>query len=212
GCRPRSDPVSRRALLFLLIVVCAVGGAGAYLLRAVQRAAPGAGPPQGSDTAAVQPLGPGEAPPAGPKVVFRRASVDQYNGALGVTPLADPASPRFVDRLRCERVHMAGGKGVGLVADRGVLTTQCPLLFDNAFRPGGELPLAGIPSRVQVAPDGRRAATTVFVNGHSYSDSSFSTRTSIVDLDAGKWLVDDLETFTVRRKGQPIQSPDFNFW
>src|SRR5262249_43492762 len=40
----------------------------------------------------------------------------------------------------------------------------------------------------------------------------FSTRTSIVDLDTGKWLVEDLETFTVRRKGQTIQAPDFNFW
>src|SRR5262245_64318909 len=60
--------------------------------------------------------------------------------------------------------------------------------------------------------DLKLAGTTVFVSGHAYSDGSFSTRTSIIDLQAGKWLVEDLETFLVRRKGQQIHSPDFNFW
>jgi len=150
--------------------------------------------------------------PVGPLLVFRHTSTDQYNGALGVSPLADPTAPRFVNGLRCERVHMAAGKGVCMVAKRGVFTTYRAVFFDERFKSQGELPLAGIPSRVQVAPDGKLAGTTVFVSGHSYSDGSFSTRTSIVDLDTGKWLVEDLETFTVRRKGQQIQSPDFNFW
>ncbi len=107
---------------------------------------------------------------------------------------------------------MAAGRGVCLVAKRGVFTTYQAVLFDQDFNRRGELPLAGVPSRVQVAPDGKLAGTTVFVSGHSYSDGGFSTRTSIVDLDTGKWLVEDLETFTVRRKGQTIQAPDFNFW
>jgi hypothetical protein len=202
--------VSPRAILFAVIAIGSLGGAGAYLIRAVHRTAPGvvaapqpAGPPST--------LGPGEAPPPGPLVIFRRTSIDRYNGALGISPL-EPPSPRFVERLRCERVNMAAGKGVCLVADRGVFTTYRAVLFDEAFNPRGELPLAGVPSRVQVAPDGKLAGTTVFVSGHSYSDGAFSTRTSILDLETGKWLIDDLETFTVRRKGQPIQSPDFNFW
>jgi hypothetical protein len=145
-------------------------------------------------------------------VIFRRTSLDRYNGALGISPLTDPTSPRFVERLRCERVDMSAGKGVCMVADRGVFTTYRAVLFDDAFSPRAELPLAGVPSRVQVAPDGRLAGTTVFVSGHSYSDGSFSTRSSIIDLESGKWLVEDLEKFSVRRKGQVIQSPDFNFW
>jgi hypothetical protein len=205
--------VSRRAILFVVIVACCLGGAAAYLVHAVRRTAPAVTVSQQSaGSGALRPLAPGETLPAGPLVVFRHTSADRYDGDLGVTPLADLASPRLVDGLRCERVHMAAGRGVCLVAKRGVFTTYQAVLFDQGFNRRGELPLAGVPSRVQVAPDGRLAGTTVFVSGHSYSDGGFSTRTSIVDLDTGKWLVEDLETFTVRRKGQTIQAPDFNFW
>jgi hypothetical protein len=202
--------VSRRAILFVVIAVACLGGAAAYLLHAVRRTTPGvaaltpAGPPSL--------LAPGEPPPSGPVVVFRRTSLDRYNGILGVSPLSDPSAARLVERLRCERVNMAAGKGVCLAADRGVFTTYRAVLFDDHFNPRGELPLAGVPSRVQVAPDGKLAGTTVFVSGHAYSDGSFSTRTSIIDLESGRWLVEDIETFTVRRKGAQIQSPDFNFW
>jgi hypothetical protein len=203
--------VSSRTILFAAIAVVSLGGATAYLIRAVHRTAPEltmTQPPTGPPAL----LGPGESPPSGPLVVFRRTSLDRYNGALGVLPLSEPAASRLVERLRCERVNMSAGKGVCLAADRGVFTTYRAVLFDDRFTPRGELPLAGVPSRVQVSPDGRLAGTTVFVSGHAYSDGSFSTRTSIIDLASGKWLVEDLETFTVRRKGQQIQSPDFNFW
>jgi hypothetical protein len=205
--------MARRAILFVVIAVGCLGGAAAYLVHAIRRAAPAATVSQQSaGSRALRPLAPGEPPPAGPLVVFRHTSADQYNGDLGLTPLADLASPRLVDGLRCERVHMAAGRGVCLVAKRGVFTTYQAVLFDQDFKRRAELPLAGVPSRVQVAPDGKLAGTTVFVSGHSYSDGGFSTRTSIVDLETGKWLVEDLETFTVRRKGQTIQAPDFNFW
>jgi hypothetical protein len=204
--------MSRHAILFVLIAIACFGGAGAYLLRAVQRTSPGVAAPQQPPAGPPTLLTPGEALPPGPLLVFRRTSTDRYNGALGISPVSAPASTRLVDRLRCERVNMAAGKGVCLVADRGVFTTYRAVLFDDAFNPRGQLPLAGVPSRVQVAPDGKLAGTTVFVSGHAYSDGSFSTRTSIIDLQAGKWLVEDVETFTVRRNGQPIQSPDFNFW
>jgi len=204
--------MSRRAILFALIVIACFGGAGAYLLHAVRRTSPGVAAIQQPPAAPRSLLTPGEAPPPGPLLVFRHTSMDRYNGALGILPLSAPASTRLVDGLRCERVNMAAGKGVCLVADRGVFTTYRAVLFDDTFNPRGELPLAGVPSRVQVAPDGKLAGTTVFVSGHAYSDGSFSTRTSIIDLQAGKWLVEDLETFLVRRKGQQIHSPDFNFW
>ncbi|MGH2667656.1 MAG: TolB-like translocation protein [bacterium] len=211
--------MSRRALLFTLIVASCLGGAGAYVLYAAQRGSPVAlvsQPSAGSGQTSLPdptPLfAPGDAPPAGPLLVFRRTSLDQYNGALGITPLSDPASARFVASLRCERVHMAAGRGVCLTADRGIFTTYGAVLFDRTFKPVAELPLVGAPSRLQVAPDGTLAATTVFVTGHSYATVGFSTRTSIIDLDARQWLVEDMETFTVRRRDQTLRAADFNFW
>lgn len=211
--------MSRRALLFAVIVASCLGGAGAYVFYAAERDSPVALAPQPSAgsprTPASDPiplLSPGESPPVGPLLVFRRTSVDQYNGVLGIAPVSDPASPRFVAKLRCERVHMASGKGVCLTAERGVFTTYAAVLFDRTFNPVAELSLAGAPSRLQVAPDGTLAATTAFVTGHSYATVGFSTRTSIIDLGTRKWLVEDLETFAVRRQGQPIRAADFNFW
>ncbi|MGH8565032.1 MAG: TolB family protein [Gammaproteobacteria bacterium] len=211
--------MSRRALLFAVIVASCLGGAGAYVRYAAQRGSPVAlvpQPPAGSgQTALLDPtplLAPGDVPPAGPLLVFRRTSLDQYNGALGLAPVADPASARFMLALRCERVHMAAGRGVCLTADRGIFTTYGAVLFDRTFNPVAELPLVGAPSRLQVAPDGTLAATTVFVTGHSYATVGFSTRTSIIDLDTRRWLVEDLETFAVRRRDQTLRAADFNFW
>jgi len=55
------------------------------------------------------------------------------------------------------------------------------------------------------------AAITVFVSGHSYAGTDFSTQTLIVDVAAGKVLA-DLEKFSVTRDSDTFQSPDFNFW
>jgi hypothetical protein len=203
--------VPRRTILFAVIAVASLGSAAVYLLHAVRRTTPDIAmtrPPAGPPSL----LGPAESPPSGPLVIFRRTSQDRYNGLLGFLPLSAPTASRLVERLRCERVNMAAGRGVCLAADRGVFTTYRAVLFDDRFNPRGELPLAGVPSRVQVSPDGKLAGTTVFVSGHAYSEGSFSTRTSLIDLESRRWLVEDLETFTVRRKGQQIQSPDFNFW
>ncbi len=223
-----------------VIVASCLGGAGAYVRYAAQRTSPVAlvpQPPAGSGhttapdatpgaegpkpSIASRPptlpdptllLAPGESPPVGPLLVFRHTALDQHNGLLGIAPVADPAATRLVATLRCERVHMAAGRGVCLTADRGVFTSYGAVLFDRAFNPVAELSLVGAPSRLQVAPDGTLAATTVFVTGHSYTTLGFSTRTSIIDLDTRRWLVEDLETFTVRRRDRPLRAADFNFW
>jgi uncharacterized repeat protein (TIGR01451 family) len=70
---------------------------------------------------------------------------------------------------------------------------------------------SGVPSRTRVSPDGRYGAITSFVAGHSYSDGSFSTRTTLIDLTTGA-LIANLEDFAVFRDGQPFKSIDFNFW
>lgn len=196
--------MGRRAVFAGIALLC-IGGAAAYVWQARSRAP--ASPP-----AAARPAAEGEVVASDGLLVFRVVSAGPDAGAVAIAPLADPEAARVVPGLRCERVHMAAGHGVCLVADRGFATTYRAVLFDRRFRATGELPLAGAPSRTQVSPDGRLAGTTVFVSGHSYNLGGFSTRTSILDLEAGRFLVEDLESFAVTRDGAPIQSPDFNFW
>ena len=62
-----------------------------------------------------------------------------------------------------------------------------------------------------MSPDGRLAAITVFVSGHSYSAGSFSTLTTLIDTASGA-VIADLEQFAVTRDGKPFKAADFNFW
>ena len=65
---------------------------------------------------------------------------------------------------------------------------------------------------MRLAPDGRLAAVTVFVSGHSYLDEGFSTETSIIDTYSGERRVANLEELRVYRDGAPFRAVDFNFW
>ncbi len=67
-----------------------------------------------------------------------------------------------------------------------------------------------MPNRARVSPDGRRGAVSVFVKGESYEGAGAMTRTSIIDMAAGKTIA-ELETFTVTRDNLPFRSNDFGF-
>ena len=84
-------------------------------------------------------------------------------------------------------------------------------VFDRSFREQQRLTLTGPPIRVRVAPGGRRAALTVFEQGHSYADQVFSTRTIVIDTATGRTIA-DLEDLPVTREGRLFRSVDFNFW
>jgi hypothetical protein len=119
-----------------------------------------------------------------------------------------------VTDLRCERVHFAAGRGVCLTTEPAdpLHTAYRGLVFDDAFRVTATFRLSGLPSRVRVAPDGRRAAVTVFETGHDYrQDGSFSTRTTLVDTATGGQVA-DLEDFAIFNRGAPFKRDDFNFW
>ncbi|HMB21925.1 MAG TPA: hypothetical protein VKP08_03785, partial [Anaerolineales bacterium] len=66
-------------------------------------------------------------------------------------------------------------------------------------------------SRTRVSPDGKYAAFTVFVSGHSYADTNMSTATMLLDTATGESL-GNLEEFEVWKDGQRFQAPEFNFW
>jgi WD40-like Beta Propeller Repeat len=148
----------------------------------------------------------------GTALLFRSTGLGETYGRLGLVPLNDPAADPLMTALRCDRVHFAAGQGVCLTANRGVFTTYEALGFDGHLQLRFKLPLRGVPSRVRVSPDGRMAAITVFVSGHSYAAGGFSTSTVIIDLASGKPIVSDLEKFIVLRNGERFEALDFNYW
>ena len=147
---------------------------------------------------------------AGRALLFRHTGLDESFGVASVERLGAGGGRRATP-LRCDRVDFAGERGVCLTTDR-FYTTHAIMVFDGAFEPLHRLPLHGVPSRVRLAPDGRLAAVTVFVSGHSYLDEGFSTETSIVDTYSGERRIANLEELGVYRDGARFRAVDFNFW
>ena len=146
------------------------------------------------------------------RFLVRHTGLDRSHGFLAVETDAHEGRTREATPLMCHRVHFAAGHGSCLMVEREFFTTYTAVLFDASFRPRHRIPLNGIPSRTRVSPGGRHAAITVFVSGHSYADSLFSTETSIVDTDTGSLVVANMEELPVTRDGEPFHSLDFNFW
>ena len=198
-------PARGRTLAFAVLVVACAAGVIGYA-RLTRRTTADA-------TSAVTVTDPGEIAriTARPHLLVRHTAVDRAYGRLAVVPLDAPDGPRVVTSLSCERTYFAGGIGVCLAADRGIVTSYKLLLFDASYSAQVTTPLAGMPSRARVSADGSRAALTYFVSGDSYAAASFSTRTFLIDPRSETALV-DLEEFAVTRDGARFKSVDFNFW
>jgi hypothetical protein len=226
-------PADRPVRSFVVLCVVAALGLGAYYawIRktrfAPAREAPppvttapsstsaaNAGPPSTRAGAAPSLPTPTAVPHASPpsrEILFRHNAVDSHYGHVARVGYPDAQERRFVDGMSCEVLHFAAGRGVCLTADRRVVTTYRAEILDSGFRKLFTVPLAGGPSRCRVSRDGRLAAATVFVTGHSYASLDFSTQTLLLDTATGEVLA-DLESFRVTRGGQPFSAPDFNFW
>jgi hypothetical protein len=114
--------------------------------------------------------------------------------------------------MSCERLHMAGGRGLCLTQRGRLFGVYRAVLFGRDFRARGRLNVNGIPTRTRVSADGRYGAATTFVSGHSYADvGEFSTETVLIDMRRGTKL-GNLEEFTVIRDGRRFRRRDFNFW
>lgn len=153
------------------------------------------------------------APPARPFLMFISLASDDTFKRVVLAPLAAPDEARYVTPLNCERVYYAGSRGLCLTATstRPGVATYFAHVFDEHFTQLHTLTLTGPPSRTRLSPDGRRAAFTVFDEGHSYADGVFSTRTTIIDTIGGT-VLGDLESWKVTREGRPFANKDFNFW
>jgi hypothetical protein len=147
-----------------------------------------------------------------PHIVFRDTERGAGYGRVGIVPLAHPGAKPALTGMACDRVYVAGGRGLCLRAGRGVITTYKGIIFDaRTFREQHEFSLPGNPSRARVSADGRLVAYTVFVTGDGYNQIGFSTRTFIRDAATGRQLA-QLEQFTTRRDGRVIHAANFNFW
>ena len=202
GLSPR---VTLLAAAGCLLAVAAVVGV-TYLGRPRVRAAaattvPAAGPV--ADSVAVLAPHPG--------LMFSSDRSDSGNGFVELAAIDAPDAPRYRSALRCERLYYAASVGVCLAAERGVFTAYSALTFGPDLKIRRSVSLQGVPSRVRVSSDGRRAAITLFVVGDSYNSTGFSTRTTILDVASGGSIA-DLESFAVTRAGARFKARDFNFW
>lgn len=225
-------PNSRLAAFAILCVVCVLGLAS-YLYWAKTRGAapspvdfgvtPSSSPPVSTPSAAVsepQTI-PDPGPPLAPaapvdrfrprQIYFRYTGIDRNYGKLAVADIEDLTQPRFIESYSCEVVHFAAGYGICLTANRGAFTTYMAQLFESGFNRLSTVPLSGIPSRTRISPDGKMAAVTVFVTGHSYDSVDFSTQTLLIDTATGH-VAADLEEYRVVLDGNVFHSADFNFW
>ena len=146
-----------------------------------------------------------------PHVVFINKQPGPGFGRVALVPLDAVDGPRYLTPLQCERMYFAGDTGICLRADSALISSYHAETFDRGFGTRQRVPLQGLPSRTRISPSGGFGATTVFVRGDSYASGGFSTRTTLMDLAAGRRLF-DLEDITFLRDGRPYKQIDFNYW
>jgi hypothetical protein len=146
-----------------------------------------------------------------PHVVFRSTAFGPTYGRLAVVPLDRPDGPRAVGPVSCERVYATRKRGLCLTTSGGVVPTYHAVTLNAALSPLTKVTLSGGPSRARLSPDSNLVAVTVFVAGHSYLQSGFSTLTTVRTALTGRLLA-NLEDFRVIRDGKPYRSVDLNVW
>lgn len=196
-----------RTAAFGAVVVLVTGGSTAYALGDFHRAherserTPSVATVAGPDLAAIE---------AGPRIVFRHTGLDSEYGVVAEVSLADPSGPRAFTGVTCDRVDVRPTGASCLRTIRGVVTRYEAKDLDAHWKTEDTVPLAGIPSRTRLSPDGSLVSSTVFVNGDSYMTTGFSTRTVIRRVDGP--TVADLESFALIIDGKRVTPVDRNFW
>lgn len=197
---PRSAVRRRAAFAVLALVV--VAGTSWYAVAELQRAR--------AEQAAPSQVEVADGVLDAPHVLFRSTAPGDLYGHVAAVALDDLSGPREVTPAVCDRVSSDGTTTVCLRTDRGVVTTYEAEVFDASWRTTATWPLPGIPSRTRLSPDGL-VATTAFVTGHSYSQTGFSTETTVHRLD-GTDVSGNLEDFTLLADGERVAPVDRNVW
>ena len=145
-----------------------------------------------------------------PRIIFRNTAIGDSYGLVAEVPIADPAAPRAVSDVACDRVDATTEMVSCLRTKRGVVTTYQWLELGSDLVTHATHALAGIPSRTRLAEDGSLVASTSFVSGHSYMQVGFSTATVIREF-GGKSL-GNLEDFQLIINGKEVAPVDRNIW
>jgi hypothetical protein len=194
-----------RVIALVLVVVLAVGASAAYAVADLRRVrAAEEKPPSVPVVTAAEPL------PTSSYIAFRHTGVDAEYGTVALVPLDDPSGARRFTGTTCERVDASTGGASCLVTERGVLTKFAALSLDLSWQQVSSTPLPGLPSRTRLSDDGSLVATTVFVSGHSYMSTGFSTATVIRDVDGESF--GNLEKFRLEIDGRAVSPADRNIW
>jgi WD40-like Beta Propeller Repeat len=196
-----------RLTVFAVLIAACVLGTAAAIGSAVRE-----GDGAASGSAAARTLLSDSRTDGRPVVAFRSLGRQKAHGQVAVAALARRSGPPALTPLACDRVHFAAGKGLCLGRGSGFAGGYRAVVFDAGLRVRHEVPVAGIPSRARVSPDGRYGSVTLFVTGHAYAAAgSFSTQTTLIDMERGKKIA-GLEQFTVTRAGKQVTAADVNFW
>jgi len=133
---------------------------------------------------------------------YGRVAIAPLNGTTPGTPvLAGPT---------CGRVAVAAGRGLCLDSFG---TTMGVEVLNAKLQQVHEIDLAGIPSRARISPDGRWGGVTAFVVGHAYAaPGTFSTATTLIDMDSGKAVANIEKDFKVYDGGRLVTAQDKNYW
>ena len=194
-----------RILVFAALTTVVAIGTGAYAASEVRQAREQREAAPAVATAGSAELG------SGPRIVFRHTGQDENYGLVAQVALDDPDGPRAFTDVACDRVAAWVGGASCLVTERGVVSRFKAEEIGPDWRVRHSKPLAGVPSRTRVSPDGSLVATTSFVSGHSYMTTGFSTVTEVHSVGSGPdW--GDLEDFTVVLAGKQVSPADRNIW
>ncbi|NPC40879.1 hypothetical protein [Nocardioides sp. zg-1230] len=147
----------------------------------------------------------------GPRIVFRHTGLDSKYGVVAVVPLDDPGGARAFTGVTCDRVAARAEGASCLLNDTSVAASFEGFELDADWQEVASNDLPGIPSRTRLSPDGTLVATTVFVAGHSYMTTGFSTATEVHEFGGGeRW--GNLEDFQLVIEGEEVNPVDRNVW
>ncbi len=118
-----------------------------------------------------------------PRLVFRHTGIDEHLGVIASVPLTEPRGRRAFTGVVCDRVDATPTAVSCLRTVRGVQTRFEQVLMDGDGAITETVTLAGPPSRTRLSPDGSLVASTVFVSGHSYEQTRYSTATEVRAVD-----------------------------
>jgi hypothetical protein len=149
-------------------------------------------------------------PLAAPFLMFRALAPARVHDRVAMRALGVRDPILAVTPLTCARVHFGGGRGLCLVEEAAAMATRhVAFVFDRRFRRQHRIPLAGVPTRVRVSPDGRLAAVSTYAEEESPAGERLALESVLIDTVRGVVLA-DLRDFTVDPEGLVGTPRDFS--